>query len=314
VIRVGFAGTPAFAAAALQAILDADFSVPVVLTQPDRPRDRGMRSKPGAVKALAVSRGIQVLQPAALKSDAERVAILAIPVDALVVAAYGLILPRAILDWPRHGCINIHASLLPRWRGAAPIQRALLAGDGETGITLMKIDEALDTGPIIARYPTPIAPRETAGSLHDKLAALGGRSIAETLAKLQNDGRLPANPQAEQGATYAPKLDPAETVIDWRASAGTIDRSVRAFNPVPGARTSLDGTVLKIWEATPLPDRFGMPGVITRADAQGIVIACGDGAISVSRLQRAGGKPLSPAAFLSGHALEPGMRFGDAKH
>ena len=312
-MRVGFAGTPAFAAAALQAILEADIPVSVVLTQPDRPRDRGMRSKPGAVKALAVARGIPVLQPAGLKSDAEREAILAIPVDVLVVAAYGVILPRRILDWPRHGCINIHASLLPRWRGAAPIQRALLAGDDETGITLMQIDESLDTGPVIARHPTPIAPRETAGSLHDKLAALGGRAIVAALAKLQNDRRLPAMPQPEQGATYAAKLDPAEALIDWRASAQMIDRSVRAFDPSPGARTSFEGAVLKIWEATPLPGIIAEPGVIARADAKGIVIACGEGAIRVSRLQRAGGKPLSAAAFLAGHALEPGMRFGDPK-
>jgi methionyl-tRNA formyltransferase len=270
-----------------------------------------MRGKPSAVKALAAARGIRVLQPAGLKSDAERAAILAVPIDVLVVAAYGLILPRPILDWPRHGCINIHASLLPRWRGAAPIQRALLAGDGETGITLMQMDEGLDTGPIVARYPTPVAPRETAGSLHDKLAAIAGRAITEALARLQNDGRLPAKPQGEQGATYAAKLDRVEAVIDWRASAESIDRSVRAFNPAPGARTSFEGVVLKIWEGTPLSECLGIPGLIARADEHGVVIACGEGGLSVSRLQRAGGKPMSAAAFLAGHALAPGMRFGE---
>jgi methionyl-tRNA formyltransferase len=309
-MRVGFAGTPAFAASALQALLDAGICVPVVLTQPDRPHGRGMRAGPSAIKTLARARSIPVLQPERLKSEAELAHLLAVPVDVLVVAAYGLILPRTILDWPRHGCINIHASLLPRWRGAAPIQRALLAGDSETGITLMRMDEGLDTGPIIARHATPIAPRETAGSLHDKLAALGARAITEELAKLQDEGRLASEPQPDQGATYAAKLDPAEAVIDWRASAETLDRRVRAFNPVPGARTSLEGDMLKIWEAVPLRERFEAPGRIVRADEHGIVIACGEGGLSVSRLQRAGGKPMSAAAFLAGHSLAPGMQLG----
>ena len=310
-MRVGFAGTPAFAASALQAILDAGFPVSVVLTQPDRPRDRGMRPKPNAVKTLAAAHAIPVLQPPGFKADDERGAVLAVPIDVLVVAAYGLILPRAILDWPRHGCINIHASLLPRWRGAAPIQRAILAGDRETGITLMQMDSGLDSGPIIARYPAPIGPRDTTGKLHDKLATLGGSAIVEALMTLQSKGRLPAEAQPDGGTIYAAKLDPAESLIDWHASAVAIDRSVRAFNPAPGAQTSFEGAVLKIWEATPLPRRFGTPAVIARADAQGIIVACGEGALSVSRLQRAGGKAMSVAAFLSGHPLAPGMRFGE---
>src|SRR5437667_7985546 len=238
-MRIGFAGTPAVAAAALEAILDAGFAVPVVLTQPDRPRDRGWQPKPGPVKALAGARGIPVLQPSSLKSEAERAPILAIPLDVLVVVAYGLILPPSILEWPTRGCINIHASLLPSWRGAAPIQRALLAGDHETGITLMWMDRGLDTGPIIARHPLPIAARETAGTLHDKLAAVGARAIVESLSTLRRGGRLPAEAQPENGATYAAKLVPAETVIDWSASADAIDRSVRAFDPAPGAQTNL---------------------------------------------------------------------------
>ena len=311
-MRIGFAGTPAFAAAALEAILDAGLPVAVALTQPDRPRDRGWRPKSGPVKALAVARGIPVLQPSNLKSEAERARIIAIPLDVLVVAAYGLILPSSILEWPDGGCINIHASLLPRWRGAAPIQRALLAGDCETGITLMRMDEGLDTGPIIARHAVPIAARETAGSLHDKLATVGARAIVETLSTLRRSGRLAAEAQAEKGAIYAAKLTPAETVIDWSASADAIDRSVRAFDPAPGAQTTLAGAVLKIWEASPLPGRFGAPGVVTRAEAAGIVVACGDGALNVTRLQRAGSKPMPAAAFLAGRPLAIGTRLGGA--
>jgi len=309
-MRIGFAGTPAFAAAALEAILDAGLPVAVVLTQPDRPRDRGWRPKPGPVKALADARGIPVLQPSSLKSEAERARIIAIPLDVLAVAAYGLILPPSMLEWPACGCINIHASLLPRWRGAAPIQRALLAGDRETGITLMRMDQGLDTGPIIARHAVPIAARETAGSLHDKLAAVGARAIVETLSTLRRSGRLPAEAQPEKGATYAAKLAPAETVIDWSASADAIDRSVRAFDPAPGAQTTLAGAVLKIWEASALPGRFGAPGVVTRAEAAGIVVACGEGALDVTRLQRAGGKPMPAAAFLAGRPLAIGTRLG----
>ena len=311
-MRIGFAGTPAFAAAALEAILDAGLPVAVALTQPDRPRDRGWRPKSGPVKALADARGIPVLQPSSLKSEAERARIIAIPLDVLVVAAYGLILPPSILEWPDGGCINIHASLLPRWRGAAPIQRALLAGDRETGITLMRMDQGLDTGPIIARHAVPIAARETAGSLHDKLAAVGARAIVETLSTLRRSGRLAAEAQPEEGAIYAAKLAPAETVIDWSASADAIDRSVRAFDPVPGAQTTLAGAGLKIWEASPLPGRFGAPGVVTRAEAAGIVVACGDGALNVTRLQRASSKPMPAAAFLAGRPLAIGTLLGGA--
>jgi len=312
-MRVGFAGTPAFAAAALEAILDAGLQVAVVLSQPDRPRDRGWRTKPGPVKSLAAARGIPVLQPASLKAETERARIIAIPLDVLVVAAYGLILPESILEWPACGCINIHASLLPRWRGAAPIQRALLAGDRETGISLMRMDQGLDTGPIIARHAVPIAARETSGSLHDKLAAVGARAIVGALSVLQRDGRLPAEAQPEEGATYAAKLAPAETVIDWGASADAIDRSVRAFDPAPGAQTTLAGAALKIWEASPLPGRFGAPGVVARAEAAGIVVACGEGALNVTGLQRAGGKRMPAAAFLAGHDLATGTRLGPTK-
>jgi methionyl-tRNA formyltransferase len=309
-MRVGFAGTPAFAAVALEAILDAGLPVAVVLTQPDRPRDRGWRPKAGPVKSLAVARGIPVLQPSSLKSAGERAPIIAVPVDVLVVAAYGLILPGPILEWPARGCINIHASLLPRWRGAAPIQRALLAGDPQTGITLMRMDQGLDTGPIIARHAVSIAERETAGSLHDKLAAIGARAIVGALRELQRNRQLPAEAQAQDGATYAAKLDPAEAVIDWSASADAVDRSVRAFDPAPGAQTTLAGAALKIWEASPQRGRFGLPGVVVRAATGGIVVACGEGALNVTQLQRAGGKRMPAAAFLAGHALATGTRLG----
>jgi methionyl-tRNA formyltransferase len=245
--------------------------------------------------------------------EAERTRIIAIPLDVLVVAAYGLILPESILEWPACGCINIHASLLPRWRGAAPIQRALLAGDRETGISLLRMDQGLDTGPIIARHAVPIAARETSGSLHDKLAAVGARAIVSALSELRRDGRLPAEAQPEEGTTYAAKLDPAETVIDWGASAEAIDRNVRAFDPAPGAQTTLAGAALKIWEASPLPGRFGAPGTVVRAEAGGIVVACGEGALNVTGLQRAGGKRMAAAAFLAGHELATGTRLGGTK-
>ena len=311
-MRVGFAGTPALAAAALEAILDAGLPVTLVLSRPDRPRGRGMKLEPGPVVALACARGIPVLQPASLGDEAAQARIIGTAVDVLVVAAYGLILPRAILDWPPHGCINIHPSLLPRWRGAAPIQRALLAGDAETGISIMRMDEGLDTGPVIARHPVTISDRETAGSLHEKLAPVGARAIVDVLRQLRRDARLPAQPQPETGATYAAKIDRAEAVIDWRQSAQAIDRRIRAFNPAPGAQTNLAGETVKLWEATPSPARSGAPGIVARADAAGILVACGEGALNVTALQRAGGRKLSAAAFLAGHAVATGTRLGDA--
>jgi methionyl-tRNA formyltransferase len=311
-MRIGFAGTPAFAAAALEAILDAGWAVTLVLTRPDRAHGRGMKVEPGPVKALACARGIPVLQPAGFKDSATREQIIAVPLDVLVVAAFGLILPEPLLDWPRHGCINLHASLLPRWRGAAPIQRALLAGDRETGISLMRMDEGLDTGPIIARHPVTIAPRETAGSLHDKLAVAGARAIVTVLRQLQRAGHLPAQAQPEAGVTYAAKIDRAEARIDWRESALVIDRRIRAFNPTPGAQTTLAGETIKLWEATPAPGRAGAPGTVVGDDAGAIAVACGEGTLNVTQLQRPGGKRLSAAAFLAGHPIATGTRLGGA--
>ena len=312
-MQIGFAGTPAFAAVALEAILEAGMPVSLTLTRPDRPRGRGMRVDSGPVKALASARGIPVLQPASLRDPAALIRITATPLDILVVAAYGLILPRDVLSWPRHGCINIHASLLPRWRGAAPIQRALLAGDQHTGISIMRMDEGLDTGPVVVRHPVAIASRETAGSLHDKLAVVGAQAIVEVLSKLARNEPVPALAQTDEGASYAAKIDRAETFIDWRQSASAIDRKIRAFDPVPGAQTTLAGETVKLWGAVPAAGApAGRPGAVVAADTAGIVVACGEGTLSVTSLQRAGGKRLSAAAFLAGHRVATGTRLGSA--
>ncbi len=309
-MRVGFAGTPTFAATALESILAAGFAVPLVLTQPDRPHGRGMKREPGPVKILALERGLRVEQPSSLKLEAESASIIAMSLEVLVVAAYGLIAPPAIPGWPRYGCINIHASLLPRWRGAAPIERALLAGDRETGISIMRMDEGLDTGPVIARHPVAIDARETAGSLRDKLAAVGAQAIVEALRELDRAGGLSAVPQPDAGVTYAAKIGRDAEKLDWSADASSLDRAVRAFDPTPGAQTSLGGAPLKIWQALPLSGRFGAPGGVVRADAAGIVAACGEGALMITELQRAGGRRMSAAAFLAGHPVDVGARFG----
>jgi len=308
--RVGFAGTPPFAATALAAILDAGFEVSLVLTRPDAAKGRGMKLAPSAVKSLAKAQGIAVLQPAHLKEDTVRRELTAFGLDVLVVAAYGLILPGPLLEWPRHGCLNIHASLLPRWRGAAPIERALLAGDGQTGISIMQMDAGLDTGPVVATSVVPITSRETTLSLHDRLAVAGSAAIIETLGRLRRERRLDAVPQPTAGATYASKIERSETTIDWSEPAAAIDRKIRAFNPAPAARTTLAGEPIKIWEAEPAAGRFGTAGNVVQADARGIVVACGQGALVVRELQRAGGRRLRVAAFLAGHPLAPNARLG----
>jgi len=309
-MRIGFAGTPAFAATALRSILEAGFAVDLVLARPDRPRGRGMKLEPGPVKALALEHGLRVLQPANLKDESERSLILGSSLDVLVVAAYGLILPLAVLSWPRDGCINIHASLLPRWRGAAPIARAILAGDRDTGISIMRMDEGLDTGPILSQHRLPIHAREDAGSLHDKLAALGARAVVETLRALERGDELQGAPQDDSIATYAAKLARVEAEIDWNLDARSIDRRVRAFDPTPGAQTRWGPHVIKIWKTAPLAGRFGSPGTVIRADASGIVVAARDGALGVTELQLAGGKRMDAGAFLAGHRLDAGARLG----
>jgi len=308
--RVGFAGTPPFAATALAAILEAGFDVGLVLTRPDAAKGRGLKMTPSAVKSLALAQGNPVLQPARLKDDAVRSELESHALDVLVVAAYGLILPGPLLEWPRYGCLNIHASLLPRWRGAAPIERALLAGDGQTGISVMQMDAGLDTGPVVATRVVPIAARETAATLHDKLAAAGATAIVEALLRLRRERRLHAVPQPVAGATYASKIDRSEATLDWSDTAVAIDRKIRAFNPAPAAQTTLAGEPIKIWDAEPAAGRFGTAGHVVQADARGMVVACGQGALVVRELQRAGGKRLPVAAFLSGHPLAPNARLG----
>lgn len=310
--RVGFAGTPPFAATILAAILDEGFEVGLVVTRPDAAQGRGLKRAASAVKVLAINRGLAVVQPRTLRDDEGRSELTVHPLDVLVVAAYGVILPAPLLGWPRHGCVNVHASLLPRWRGAAPIQRALLEGDVETGISIMQMDAGLDTGALIAVDPLPISPRETARSLSDKLAAAGARCIVTVLSQLRKEGRLDERPQAATGVSYALKIGRDEAAIDWNASATAADRRVRALDPSPGATTLLDGEPLKIWRAEPAIGRFGAPGTIVRAGGEGIVVACGEGALVVLELQRAGGKRLSAAAFLAGRGVAPGTRLGAA--
>jgi methionyl-tRNA formyltransferase len=303
-MRVIFAGTPEFAARALDAVAAAGHEVALVLTQPDRPAGRGMALQPSAVKKAALALGCEIFQPPTLRDAAAQARIAAAGADVMVVAAYGLILPQAVLDLPRFGCVNIHASLLPRWRGAAPIQRALLAGDTETGVCIMQMEAGLDTGPVLLREALAIAPDDTAGSLHDRLAGLGARLAVAALAGLP----MPAQPQAEVGVTYAHKIDKAEATIDWSRPAAEIDRQVRAFAPAPGAQAMLGGHGVKIWKAHPVAGS-GESGTILAVDRDGIVVACGSGALAVSELQKAGGKRLPVRQFLAGHALAAGDRF-----
>jgi methionyl-tRNA formyltransferase len=308
-LRVGFAGTPLFAALALEALVDGGFNVPVVLTRPDRPQGRGLKLAAGPVKSMAQARGLTVLSPPSLKTDRDRAEILAIPLDVLVVAAYGLLLSPQVLAWPRYGCINIHASLLPRWRGAAPIQRAVLAGDPQSGVSIMQMDAGLDTGPVIASVPVVVEPRETAGTLLAKIATAGANAIVETLAGLQARGELQAVPQSEAGATYAAKIGRADAVIDWHSDSLSIDRQIRALNPSPGAMTMLKEDGIKIWVAEPARGRLGPPGTIVSAGDRGIIVACGDGALIVRELQRAGGRRMHAAAFVSGNRFDADVQF-----
>ena len=306
-LRVGFAGTPPFAALALAAILDDGYAVPAVLTQPDRPGGRGLAMQASAVKMLAQQRGLRVIQPPTLRSEESRGALLAIPLDVLVVAAYGLILPPAVLSWPRLGCINIHASILPRWRGAAPIQHAILAGDAVTGVTIMQMDAGLDTGPMIATVETPIHPADTAGSLTDRLAGLGAAAIVEALGRLEAAGTLAATPQPAQGATYAGKIDSAQALLDWTLPAAVLERKVRAFDPAPGARFLLDGAPVKVWAAE-AGSLAGEPGTVTAVARDALEIACGGGSLRLLTVQPAGGKRMPGAAFALGRRLAAGDR------
>ena len=308
-MRIAFAGTPAFADVALQALVDARFDIALVLTQPDRPAGRGLRESPSAVKQLALRHGLTVVQPQTLRSEEMLVQLRDSAVQFLVVAAYGLILPPAVLEIFSAGCINIHASLLPRWRGAAPIQRAILAGDRETGISIMRMDQGLDTGPVFLSRAVPILTDDTAGSLHDRLAVLGGRCIVEALPQIAQ-GTLACVSQPADGITYAHKITKAEAAIDWRRDALELARQVRAFNPFPGAYSLLGNEPVKIWRASTGDRGQAMPGEILGHAPEGIDVACGKGALKIMELQKAGGRRLSAAEFLRGSPVEPGERFG----
>jgi methionyl-tRNA formyltransferase len=308
-MRVGFAGTPEFAARVLTAIADAGHTIPLCLTQPDRPKGRGLRRTASPVKAVAERRAIPVGQPVTLKTAEGRSPLLAVPLDVLVVAAYGLLLPQSVLDWPRYGCLNVHASLLPRWRGAAPIERAIEAGDTKTGVSIMEMDAGLDTGAIVATTAIPIDLRETAGSLTAKLADAGSKTIVETLMRLGREGSLAKAPQSFDGASYARKVDTREAAIGWPQPAGAIERKIRAFDPAPGAYIWVDGDRVKLWAASVVEQTSqAPPGTVVATAAEGIDVACGEGTLRIVELQPAGGRRMTSAAFLAGRALPIGAR------
>ncbi len=300
-LKTVFAGTPEFAARALDALLASPHQVLAVYTQPDRPAGRGRKLTPSPVKQRAQAAGIEVRQPATLKDAAVQQALRELDADVMVVAAYGLLLPKAVLEAPRLGCINIHASLLPAWRGAAPIQRAILHGDRETGITIMQMDEGLDTGPVLLARACPMGPRITAGELHDALAPLGAEALLAALEGLAA-GRLVPQPQDEARATRAPKVTTAESWLDWTCSSAALDRQVRAFHPVPVARTRAGDTLVKVHRAEPLEgDPGAPPGTVTAAGEAGVEVACGEGRLRLLTLQIPGGRPLPVADLLRGH-------------
>ncbi|MBA2483040.1 MAG: methionyl-tRNA formyltransferase [Nitrosomonas sp.] len=307
-MKIIFAGTPIFAASALEALIAAGHEVILALTQPDRPAGRGMKTIASAVKLIALDYKIPLLQPTTLKSETLHAKLKSVGADVMVVAAYGLILPATVLNIPRYGCFNIHASLLPRWRGAAPIQRAILAGDQETGITIMQMDAGLDTGAMLYKARLTIESNDTTQTLHDKLYKLGAQSIVTTLTLLQQE-KIIAATQDEALACYAPKINKADAAIDWQQNADQIDRLVRAYNPSPGAYTQYRGNVLKIWQGKVVIGESGSPGEIISIRRDGIIVACGINAFMLETLQKPGGRKLSATEFLSGHPLQPGDRF-----
>jgi methionyl-tRNA formyltransferase len=299
--RVLFAGTPAFALASLQALVDAGIRPVAVLTQPDRPAGRGKRLVPGPVKRYALERGLPVLQPPRLRDDAVVGELAALDADLTVVAAYGLLLPQAVLDLPARGSVNVHASLLPNWRGAAPVQAAILAGDRTTGISLMLMTAGLGEGPVYAQREIGIGEAETAGELHDRLAVLGGELLVASLPGIL-EGSLEAEPQDAGAATYAAKIRTADAELDWRETAPLLARKVRAYNPVPGAWFMLGSERVKCWRATPLAADAGQPGGVSTTG--GLTVACADGALSLERLQRPGRRPVDSREFLGQVELE----------
>jgi methionyl-tRNA formyltransferase len=311
-MKLAFAGTPEFARVALQALHEAGHEIALVLTQPDRPAGRGMKLQPSAVKQYALTHGMAVCQPRSLRLDgrytedaaAARDALMQAQPEAMIVAAYGLILPQWVLDLPGQGCLNIHASLLPRWRGAAPIHRAIEAGDAQTGVTIMQMDIGLDTGDMLLMEHTPIGEQETTGQLHDRLAALGAGMMVRVLDELD---QLSARPQPTEGITYAHKIEKAESWLGWQQPAEVLARKLRAFDPFPGGAAVLDGVGLKVWAGQSLSgSEHAPPGTVLAVSEHGIDVACGDGVLRLTELQRPGGKRLTCAEFLRGHPVQPG--------
>lgn len=307
-LRIIFAGTPEFAVPALEALIKEGHELVLVLTQPDRPSGRGMKLKASPVKTIALQHGIPVFQPETLKDVKAQTCIEETKADVMVVAAYGLIIPTNVLDMPRLGCYNIHASLLPRWRGAAPIQRALLAGDQETGVTIMEVVPALDAGAMVAKGSVPITEFDTAQTLHDILAKTGADLMVEAMRMLSKRNNLQATPQDETLVTYAEKLQKSEAMIDWNQSADTLSKQVRAFNPFPVAQTTLNGETCRIWMAVKKPGAGGRPGEVVAID-ETIDVACGEGVLSIHELQMPGGKRLKAREFLTGRQLLIGTLF-----
>ncbi len=310
-MKIIFAGTPQFAAQALEALITEGHEIALVLTQPDRRAGRGMKLNASAVKLLAQKHKITLLQPHSLKQPEVHEQLNKTCADVMVVAAYGLILPSIILNTPRLGCINIHASLLPRWRGAAPIQRAILAGEKETGITIMQMDRGLDTGDILLQRSASILHNDNANTLYDKLSALGASCIVTTLNLLKNE-KITAVPQTKKNVSYASKLEKIEAKINWQLNAEEISYAVRAFNPYPVAHSVIDGFPLKIFQARTITNAIGSPGEILSTEQEGIVVACGKDALMLEIVQKPGGKKLSAAEFLAGHSLKPGNYFTSA--
>lgn len=311
-MRVVFAGTPDFARVALAALAEAGHELPLVLTQPDRPAGRGLQLQPSPVKQEALQRGLPVLQPRGLRLDgryaddaaAARAALVGARPEVVVVAAYGLILPRWLLELPPKACLNIHASLLPRWRGAAPVQRAIEAGDDRTGITLMRMDQGLDTGPMLASEPVAIGADDTAGSLQGRLATIGAALLVRMLPGWA-EGRIPEVPQPDLGVTYAAKVDKSEAEVDWREPASRIERRLRAFDPAPGARASIGGEQVKLWRGRVVEGKAAA-GTVLPSGPRRLVVACGEGALELLEVQRPGGRRGSVAEYLRAHPLEAG--------
>ncbi len=306
-LQIIFAGTPAFAAVALHRLLEAEYKISAIYTQPDRPSGRGRRLTPSPVKVIATTHGLPVYQPLSLKDKAAQAQLAALAPDLMIVAAYGLLLPATVLDIPRLGCINIHASLLPRWRGAAPIQRALLAGDEKTGVSIMQMETGLDTGPVLSTLSSPIQPDDTTATLHDRLAELGAKALLHCLPLIAT-GHALATSQDEAQACYASKIRKEEAWLDWSLPAVFLERQVRAFNPWPVAQTQINGHSLRVWSAVALPQTdAARPGTVLTVSKTSIDIATGEGILRLLEVQPAGGRAMPVQAYLNAHRLTPGL-------